>query len=476
LLKLQLPARIPLLVVTALLGAAILFTAVVRLTEPLAISPWEPAIAIEAMRLNAGLPLYETGHATHMYGPLLTVFLAGIFHVIGLNLLAGRIGFSILAFGLAFLLSLTLSRGQAEKNAFIAFVLFLAINLRTNLIFLSAQPDCAAAFLAVIGLCLWVRRNSWRQSVCSITFFICATLFKQTSAAFALVLIVYSLIWKRRLRDIAISSVPAVSIALMLAAIRLIFPQVFFAMVTVPGSIRVDYSQVLPVGTYLVVTFPIFVVAVVSRISSRDLLDERERWTWSAIAVLVPVSIWTACKSGGGYSSLLFGYLAMTAFVVIRLDAILQWIASRRGWQGLIAGTIVAIAMLLSFVIQFKRDLKLLFARSGDEKYATAVAHVQRMADRVISPQDPTIAYRGSGYFGRSLFFELDTHSVNGGWPSELPEGLRQELAQVKYVMQISSYVPTAIFEDALVKNHFHPMDVVALRGSAYTLWTKKSE
>ena len=98
------------------------------------------------------------------------------------------------------------------------------------------------------------------------------------------------------------------------------------------------------------------------------------------------------------------------------------------------------------------------------------------MADRVISPQDPTIAYRGTGYFGRSLFFELDTHSVNGNWPSELPEALRQELAQVKYVMQIRSYVPTAIFEDALVKNNFHPMDVVALRGSAYTLWTKRSE
>lgn len=51
----------------------------VRLTEPLAISPWEPAISMEAMRLNAGLPVYETAHATHLYGPLLTVVLAAIF-------------------------------------------------------------------------------------------------------------------------------------------------------------------------------------------------------------------------------------------------------------------------------------------------------------------------------------------------------------------------------------------------------------
>jgi hypothetical protein len=453
-----------------------LFTAIVRLTKPLAISPWEPAIAMEAMRLNAGLPLYETAHATHMYGPLLTVFLAGVFRVTGLNLLAGRIGFAVLAFALAFLLSSILCRGQAKKNAFIAFVLFLAINLRTNLIFLSAQPDCAAALLAVVGLWLWARRNSWPWFVCSVALFICATLFKQTSAAFALVPIVYSLIWKRRLRDIAISSVPALSIALMLAAIRLIFPQLFFAIVTVPGSIRVNYGQIFPIGVYLIVTFPIFVVALLARVSSRDVMDNDERWTWSAIAVLVPVSIWTTCKSGGGYSSLLFGYLAMTAFVVIKLDAIWRWIASRSGGRTILTATVVAIAMLLSFLIQFNRDLTLLFTRCGDEKYATAVAHVQRMPDRVISPQDPTIAYRGDGYFGRSLFFELDTHSVNGNWPVELPESLRQELAQAKYVMQVNSYVPTPMLEDALVKDHFYPMDVVALRGSAYTLWTKRSE
>jgi hypothetical protein len=31
-----------------------------------------------------------------------------------------------------------------------------------------------------------------------------------------------------------------------------------------------------------------------------------------------------------------------------------------------------------------------------------------------ISPQDPTIAYRASGYIGLSLFFELDAHG--GKW------------------------------------------------------------
>jgi hypothetical protein len=430
---------------------------------------------MEAMRFDAGLPVYENAHATHMYGPLVTVFLAAIFHVTGLNLLAGRIAFSILAFTLAFWLSSILC--PSRKHRFIAFVLFLAINFRTNLILLSAQPDCAAAFLATVGLYLWATRgNSRSRSVCSVAFFLCATLFKQTGAAFALVPIVYSLIWKRRLQDVATSSLPAVAIVLMLSAIRLFWPQVFFAIVTVPASITVNYHQLLPIGAYLIATFPIFLFALLARFLSRDTIDERDKWVLSAIAILVPVSIWTTCKSGGGYSSLLFGYLAMTGLFVTQLDRMWQWIGSLRGWRNILTATTVAMAILLSFLIQFDRDLTLLFLRYGDEKYPAAVAQAQQTHERVISPQDPTIAYRANGYFGRSLFFELDTHAVKGNWPGEIPESAQQELAQARYVIEVTSYVPTPMFKDALVKSHFQPMDVGALRDSAYTLWIKRSE
>ena len=65
-LRLSLAARLPLIAAT-LVGAATLVVAIVRLSEGVAINPWEPAIAMEAMRLNAGLPVYEPGRATHMY-------------------------------------------------------------------------------------------------------------------------------------------------------------------------------------------------------------------------------------------------------------------------------------------------------------------------------------------------------------------------------------------------------------------------
>ncbi len=430
---------------------------------------------MEAMRLNAGLPLYETGHATHMYGPLLTVFLAGIFRLTGLNLLAGRVVFSIFSFILAAVLSLIFCRGQSRKYWLFAFLLFLGVNLRTNLIFFSAQPDCMAALFGVAAISIWIlRRDSWLGAAFSITLFLCATLLKQTSAAFALIPAVYTLIWKRKFVDVATSLIPAMSILAVLAAIYLIWPRVFFGMVTVPGSININYSRFFLIGLYFIATFPVFLIALLSTFRSREPVGEPERWIWAAIVVLVPVSVWTICKSGGGYSSLLFGYLAMTALFVVKLERFWQWIASRRRSLGFVSASLLALVVLFSFLIQFDRDLMLLFARCGDEKYEAAVNYAQRIPERLISPQDPTIAYRATGNFGLSLFFELDTHAVNGNWPDRLPDALSKELDQAKYVIEVRCYVPTPLFERGLIEHGFVRVPVAALSNSAYALWAKQ--
>jgi hypothetical protein len=471
--KLILASRLPFLVVAIILGVATICAIAVRFSERLPINPWEAAISMEAMRLNAGLPLYETGHATHMYGPLLTVALAGIFRITGLNLLTARIVFSIFAFGLAVVLSTILCRGKNRIYWLLAMLLFLGISFRTNLIFLSAQPDCPAALLGVVGLCLWItRQDSWPRLALAIAFFLSAMFMKQTAAAFALIPIVHTLIWKRTFSGFASSLVPAVSIVIALAAIRSFCPQLFSAMAIVPAAIKVYYERAWGITIYLLATFPIFAIALLTMFKSRNRIDERERWILSAIIVLVPVSIWTICKSGGGYSSLLFGYLAMTALFVARLDAISDWIRSLSMSQAFLAASIVALAILCSFLIQFDRAVTLVFTRCGDEKYDNAVALARRLGGGVASPQDPTIAFKANGYFGRSLFFELDAHVVNGNWPSELPESVQQELAASNHVLEVKSYVPTSVFERVLAKK-FHPVTIPELSGSAYTLWAK---
>jgi hypothetical protein len=465
-------SRLPFLLVAILLGAATVCAAVVRLSDHLPINPWEPAIAMEAMRLNAGLPLYESTHATHMYGPLLTLELAGIFRVTGLNLVAARIVMSIFALGLAAALATIFCRDKLNHWP-LALLLFLGINFRTNLVFLSAQPDCIGALFALAGLYLWVtREKSVGVFICAIVLFISATFFKQTSAAFALVPLIHALLWRRKTSDLVLSFIPTMSILSALAAIYFLWPQMFFAVVTVPASIKIYPERLLRTAVYLLATFPIFLIALWS--VWRAKIGQRERWILSALVVLIPVSIWTIAKSGGSYNSLLPAYLAMTALFVVRLEPISNWIRGLPIWRGFVASASLAVVMLFSFFIQFDRDLALLYARHGDDKYDEAVSVARQFGHGVISPQDPTIAWRANGYFGRSLFFELDAHAVNGNWPRELPNSMERELAQASHVVQVNSYVPTPIFERGLLNNHFHPVPVEALRDSAYTFWSRE--
>src|SRR4029077_5135584 len=141
----------------------------------------------------------------------------------------------------------------------------------------------------------------------SIVTFVCAMLFKQTGAAIALIPVVYTLFWKRTLSGLFTAAIPILSVLATLIAVYVMRPQIFAAIVTVPASIQMKYHQILPTLLYLVVTFPIFLIAVISGLFGREEVSERERWMWAEFVVLVPASVWTMCKSGGSYNSLLPG-------------------------------------------------------------------------------------------------------------------------------------------------------------------------
>jgi hypothetical protein len=471
-------ARVPFLLVAVILGATSVFAAVVRLSDPIASNPWEPAIAMEAMRLNAGLPVYESAHATHLYGPLLTIMLAGIFRLVGLDLLAARIVMSVCALALAIFAAVVCNRVKSVFWIAFAALLFLGINLRTNLALLSAQPDCIAILLASIALLLWAKADQFAINLLvSVGLLICATFFKQTAAAFALVPIVFVLMWQRPLTPgrLFTSALPALSISLALLILKLAAPEVFRAMVVVPASIQVHWERAPGILIYLVVTFPLFFIGLIASFSGRQPLEEVDRWILSALVVLIPASVWVICKSGGSYNSLLPAYFAMTALFVSRLDTILNWLKTLSIQRAALVSSIIGLAVLFSFFVQFDRALAILAVRNGDEEYEAAVTTARDLGKGVISPQDPTIAYRATGYFGNSLIFELDANAVNGNWPSTLPESLSHELDSATYVVQVKSFVPNPMFDRALVERGFSPVPVVALADSAYCIWSKQS-
>lgn len=474
----SLTATLPWLVVAVLIGVATVCAAAIRFSERLPVSPWESANAMEGIRLVNGLPVYEPGHATHMYGPLLTVALAGIFRLAGLNLLAARIVFSLVALVLAATLTTTLcSRRELRKYWVIGLLLFLAVSFRTSIIFFGAQPDCIAALLGIVGLTIWItRRKSLIRGILSIVLFLAAMFFKQTAAAYALIPPLYVMLWSRPLRVQAVvaSLIPLGALCFALLLLRLGCPNVFASMVTIPASIQIRGDRLLPASIYLLATFPILFVAVGAAVVGER--TRAEQWIIVAGVVLVPVSIWATIKSGGSYNSLLPAYLAMTALFVVQLDKLSKWVRDLPGSRKMWAEWTIAVAVLCSFFFQSDRAFTLLVDRWGDDKYDTVVALARHFGNGVVCPQDPTIPYRANGYIGRSLFYELDAHAVNGNWPSELPMSLQREVETSKYVIQVNSFVPAAVFDRALRALDFSPLAIDSLSDSAYTIWAKKAD
>src|SRR2546423_12138879 len=104
--------------------------------------------------------------------------------------------FSIAGIALAFLLAGLVCR--TKSRIWLLTLFFLALNWRTNFVFYSTQPDCLAALLGILGLLVWIDRgSSYLRCAAAMLLWLGAMLFKQTSAALALIPLVYEIIWAR---------------------------------------------------------------------------------------------------------------------------------------------------------------------------------------------------------------------------------------------------------------------------------------
>jgi hypothetical protein len=341
------------------------------------------------------------------------------------------------------------------------------------MIFTTAQPDCVAASLAIGGLALWITRDGkpWRATV-ALMLFVCGTYFKQTSAIFAMIPLIYEVFWVRplSLRRLFIAAVPPATIVFALAVTALAAPAVFHGMVVVPGALHIRYDKLAPISLYYLGTFPLLFLALAA-LFQKDRLDEREKWILAGLAILVPISAWTMANSGGSYNSLLFGYIAMAALVAVELPSILRppqeiWPAKRFGLS-----LMVCAATLCSYFFQQETNRTLLFSPFAGQKYDQIIQIAKNLPGTVISPEDATIAYLAKGYIGRSLYLELDTHAENGEWPSKLPQGLQTELENADYVIQVKSYLPSDLLPKALEASGFAPVSSEWSQASSYTLW-----
>src|SRR3954462_10368032 len=66
----------PVIVASVVITALSIAVSVVQMFQTYPYSPWDSIIIADAYRVSVGLPVYtdpdtETGHATHIYGPLM---------------------------------------------------------------------------------------------------------------------------------------------------------------------------------------------------------------------------------------------------------------------------------------------------------------------------------------------------------------------------------------------------------------------
>src|SRR5262245_52776507 len=117
----------PIGVVVLFIVIANIIFIIFRLRLPYPVSPWAAGIVTDAWRMLQGDSIYAVGtdHATHMYGPLITVVLAQAFKIVGPALEVGRVVSAMSGIAVVVLIASVFGRGDRLTFS-IAVALLLA--------------------------------------------------------------------------------------------------------------------------------------------------------------------------------------------------------------------------------------------------------------------------------------------------------------------------------------------------------------
>jgi len=447
-----------------------------RLARPYPINPWESALVIDAVRWTRGQSVYvaaEDGPATTMYGPLASLVTAGVFQWTGANLTAGRLVSLGSALTLVTLLSWVLTRGKPWPHFFIAWGMLFSLNLPSASYFVDPRPDLPAALFGLLFLLAFVQGERSRLSsgnaterranghaltwyTLAIALLLIAFFWKQTAAVLAVVPLLAALLrpgrprWYRLWRTDAVALLPPLTILAAIATVRLVHPAMYHYLFVVPGQYAIAWTTLGERLRQMLLVVPLAVLLAVGMVLRRDggaslphdsrpaaaRGDIRLRWTVACLLVTIPTGLVAAAKTGGDRNSYLLAWLALVAFCVLQLDRVFAWLGDRRrsllGRLALSAG--VSFLLFASFIADVDyAGYWAALARNGDGHYRQAVALASSLPGKVLSPGDPTITLQATGELGRTLAVERDAI----GWPDEMPDYVRRELAAADWIVRV---------------------------------------
>jgi hypothetical protein len=488
------------------IGAAVLFILIAnvvstgfRLLLPYPMSPWEAGIVTDAWRMLHGGAVYAAGtdHATHMYGPLVTVFLAQVFRLTGPTLYAGRLASVISA--VAVVVMLVRIFGRVDSLAAItAAALLMGPNGRTLFYYTETRPDMDALLLAALSLLLLYhglevpyRKPRIISILAGTALMVAAVLFKQTAAMFMLVPMLSMALGTQfsPSRWLA-ATFPVAGVLASLAAVRLFAPGLWHFMVQVPAQYPVPALTMWSLGLEILQGLPLFVLALTNWLFS-DVRDTwrrpQVRWLVAAILCTFPACVAGYSKVGGGRNSLIPALLCMGAFCAWRAPVVFMFLRDPARPLGarIVVGAV--FGLLLFEQAMPLHDWKLMFPpfRStlsgiGIREYARTIDAARLLSGTVICPDDPFVALKAKGYAGRTGVFEADAVS----WNFSRMGAVVKEINSADYVILMRRGLPGVLTTDLdwgdrehwLRSSGFNRESVGPFPSPSFELWHKASQ
>jgi hypothetical protein len=424
-----------------------------RLSYP--VSLWEAGIVTDAWRMLQGESIYATDvdHATHMFGPLITIVLAQIFKLTGPTLEAGRIVSAIL--GTSAVLLLATVFGRSDRLTFvIAVALLLAANSRTDHYFTETRPDTDSVFFATAALIVLYQGQELKEKAPRVVFtalgstlLVIAVMFKQTAIAFMFVPALAMLAQFQRAsfrNQFLVAAAPIVSVLLTFASIWHFAPALWHFMVEVPAQSNISVLRLGRVAVELLASVPLFVLALMQWLftdAQGGWRAPHARWLMAVMICAIPTSLAAFARAGEHPHSLMPALFAIGAFCAWRVPAASALLRDNR--RSLPLRTFAGILFgLLLFAHAYPAPGVLWEALYGGngvsdrslviaEARPLVIAEARSLPGKVISPDDPTIALFAKGYAGRTVVFEGDAVS----WDSSRSQALVKEINSADYVI-----------------------------------------
>jgi 4-amino-4-deoxy-L-arabinose transferase-like glycosyltransferase len=418
----------------------------VNLSYPL--DPWEAGIVTDAWRMLQGDAIYDlsTNHATHIYGPLITIILAKAFEITGPALQVGRTISAISGFAVVVLLA-ALFGGKRRLAFGVSAALLLAANSRTGYYFADTRPDMDSLFFAITALIVLYQGQKAEKTVSQViltlagsALLVIAVMFKQPSAIFAFVPALTMVKRHERLsyQDLfLLAALPILSVLLTLGAIWLVAPGLWHFIVLANTEYRISILRMGRMTVELLTSVPLFAIALMHWLytdAGETWRLRRVRWLMAAMICAIPTSLAALAKEGGAANSLIPAILAIGAFCAWRTPEALALLRDKRRFLLLrvSAGALLSVLLFAhAYPIPGQLSEEALKGGHGVADRTKVIAEARLLPGKVICPDDPTIALAAKGYAGRTAVFEAD--AVH--WDPSRTQALLNEIDSGDYVI-----------------------------------------